>query len=127
MGIFDFFRKERKNGFSDDNIDFSNENVQRLTKLLDKLGDTLIETNFGNYVDYLSQIRLSTEKHDTENFKRLIISRELFGGAGALWEIWIEDKKSRKLFKKQFCEFMDILLEMGIRDARINQVRKGLK
>jgi hypothetical protein len=127
MRIFDFFRKERKHNSLDSNIDFSVDNVERLTNLLDELGDTLIKAHFGNYVDYLSQIRLTTENHDTEAFKKLIISRELFGGAGALWEIWIEDKKLRELFNKQFCEFVDIIKEMGIRDARINQVRKGFK
>lgn len=127
MRIIDFFRKDRKDNFLDNNIDFSDDNVERLTKLLDELEDTLIKAHFGNYVDYLSQIRLTTENHDSETFKKLIISRELFGGAGALWEIWIEDKKSRELFNKQFCEFVDILKEMGIKNARVNQVRKGFK
>lgn len=127
MRIIDFFIKERKDNSLDSNIDFSDDNVERLTKLLDELGDTLIKTHYGNYVDYLSQIRLTAENRDTETFKELIISRELFGGAGALWEIWIEDKKSRKLFNKLFCEFMDILKEMGIRNARINQLRKDFK
>jgi hypothetical protein len=127
MGIIDFFRKERKTNFSESNIDFSDDNVDKLITSIDALGDTLIKVHIGNYVDYLSQIRLATENHDSETFKKLIISRELFGGTGALWEIWIENQKSRELFNKQFCRFVDILKEMGIKNTRVNQVRKGFK
>ena len=106
-------------------IDFSNDNIERLTTITDALGDTLIRTGFGIYVDQLSQIRLAAERHDKENFEKQVINRGLFGGAGALWEIWIEDKQSQIKFEKQFCEFVDQLKCMGINNARINQVREG--
>ena len=104
-------------------IDFSSANVEALSELSNKLGDTLIKAGFGSYVDYLSQIRLAAGKHDEETFKKLIVSRELFGGSGALWEIWIEDKQYKAQFNKQFCDFIDLLKQMGIRNKRINQVR----
>ena len=120
MRLLDFFRKEQK-------IDFTHENIEKLTKLTIELGDTLIRSNLGIYVDNLSGIRLAAEQHDTETFKKKVISRELFGGAGALWEIWIEDKQLRRTFNEQFCEYVDLLKKMGIRNERINQVRKSFK
>ena len=120
MGLFDFFRKDRK-------IDFADENIEELAKLTIELGETLIRANLGFYVDYLSCIRLAAEQHDIETFKKKVISRELFGGAGALWEIWIEDNQLRRTFNKQFCEYVDLLKKMGIRNGRINQVRKSFK
>jgi len=120
MRLFDIFRKDRK-------IDFVDENIEELAKLTIELGETLIRANLGFYVDYLSYIRLAAEQHDAETFKKKVISRELFGGAGALWEIWIEDNQLRLIFNEQFCEFVDLLKKMGIRNGRINQVRKGFK
>jgi len=120
MKLFDFFRKDKK-------IDFADENIEELSRMTIELGDTLMRANLGIYVDYLACIRLAAEQHDIETFKKKVISRELFGGAGALWEIWIEDKQLRRTFNEQFCEYVDLLKKMGIRNGRINQVRKSFK
>lgn len=103
MGLLNFLKKTERP------IDFSNDNIERLTKFADELGDTLIKTGFGLYVDILSQIKLEALRHNEEEFKKLVISRELFGGAGALWEIWIEEEHLRIKFEKQFCDFVDLL------------------
>lgn len=118
MGLFDFFKRPEKP------IDFSDNNIKVLTKLSDELGDILIKSGYGYGVDYLSQIRLSADNHDSEKFKTLVISRELFGGSGAIWEIWIDDTELRKQFNKQFCDYIYLLKKMGIKNGRINQVRK---
>jgi len=110
---------------SEKTMDFSKENVEALKKLSDQLGDTLIKAGYGSRVDYLSQIRLAADKHDNEMFQKLVISRELFGGSGALWEIWIEDKRLRTDFNKQFCDYVDLLKKMGIINERVNQVRNN--
>jgi hypothetical protein len=117
MGLFDFFKKLEKP------IDFSDDNIKALTKLSDQLGDILIKSGYGYGVDYLSQIRLSADKHENERFKTLVISRELFGGSGAIWEIWIEDTELRKQFNIIFCDYIDLLKKMGVKNGRINQVR----
>lgn len=121
MGLFDLFKRTEKP------IDFSDENVAALTKLSDQLGDTLIKSGFGFGVDHLSQIRLAADRHDNEEFKKLVISRELFGGSGAIWEIWIEDKQLQSQFNRQFCDYIDLLKTMGIRNGRVNQVRSYFK
>ena len=104
-------------------IDFSDDNVEALTKLSDQLGDTLIKAGYGYGVDHISQIRLAADRQDDEAFKNLVISRELFGGAVAIWEIWIENKQLRKIFNKQFCDYVDLLKIMGIKNERIDQIR----
>jgi hypothetical protein len=106
-------------------IDFSNDNVERLTAITDALGDTLIKAGFGVYVDQLAQIRLAAERHDKESFEKQVINNGLFGGAGALWEIWINDKQLQKNFDKRFCDFIDHLKRMGINNSRVNQVREA--
>ena len=102
---------------------FSEENVTELSNIMDALGDILIQTGFGNYVDHLSQIRLAAKRHDDENFYNYVVNRGSFGGSGAIWEIWIENKDQRKEFEKRLCYFIDHLKKMGINNARIDQVR----
>jgi len=120
MGIFDFLKKKIP-------IDFSDENVSELTLKSDLLGQTLIDNGLGFYIDHLSQIRLSADKKNESEFRKLVISRELFGGAGALWEIHIENPTEYKKFNKQFCEYLDLLTRMGIRNGRVKQIRKTMQ
>jgi hypothetical protein len=105
-------------------VDFSDDNVIQLATLIDTLGDTLVKAGYGFYVDHLSQIKLAAERHDEREFEKHAISRELFGGAGAMWEIWIEDKLLRVKFGDQFCQFVDLLKKMGVSNGRVNQIRK---
>jgi hypothetical protein len=105
-------------------IDFSEKNLTDLTILSDQLGQTLIDNGLGDFVDQLSRIRLAADAKNEVDFKDLIISRELFGGSGALWEIHIEDKPQYKTFNKQFCEYLDLVTRMGIRNRTVEKTRK---
>lgn len=120
MGIFDFFRKKETP------IDFSDENISELTRNSDSLGQTLIENGLGFYVDHLSQIRLAADKKNEEEFKKLVISRDLFGGSGALWEIHIENSNEYEKFNRQFTKYIDLLTRMGIRNGRVRQIQKTM-
>ena len=66
----------------------------------------------------LSELTLKSD------FRKLVISRELFGGAGALWEIHIENPTEYRKFNKQFCEYLDLILKMGIKHRALKQTRK---
>lgn len=121
MGIFDFLKKKKIP------IDFSDKNLLELTQKSDLLGQTLIDNGLGNYVDHLSQIRLAADNKNESEFKELVLSRELFGGAGALWEIYIENPTEYKKFNTQFSEYINLLTRMGISNGRVEQIRKTMR
>jgi hypothetical protein len=121
MGLFDFERQ------AESIVDFSDEKVALLSKLTDQLGDILIKSGFGFYVDHLSQLRIAAENEDKVKFERLAFCPELFGGSGALWEIWIEDNELRRAFEKEFCRLVDHLKDLGIKNERIDHVRSTFK
>ncbi len=108
-------------------INFSEENISELTLKSDLLGQTLIDNGLGFYVDHLSQIRLSADKKNESEFRKLVISRELFGGAGALWEIYIENLAEYQKYNKQFSEYVDLLTQMGIKNGRVKQIQKTMR
>lgn len=120
MMIFDFWKKK------ENLISFSEENISKLTQQSDFLGQILIENGLGFYVDYLSEIRISAELKDDVQFKKLVISRELFGGSGALWEIHIENQIEYKKFNQAFSEYIDILIYMGIKNRKVRQIHRLL-
>ena len=108
-------------------IYFSDKNLLELTQKSDLLGQTLIDNGLGNYVDHLSQIRLAADNKNESEFKELVLSRELFGGAGALWEIYIENPTEYKKFSTEFSEYITLLTRMGISNGRVEQIRKTMR
>jgi|GEM_PF-3237343 len=120
MGIFNFWKKEEIQ------INFSEKNITRLMNSSDLICEILIKNQMVFYADYLSLINLSAKKKDEAEFKNLIISRNLFGGSGALWEIYIENKDEYNRFNKLFCEYIDVITQMGIKNKRIMQIRKTM-
>ena len=120
MGIFNFWKKEEIQ------INFSEKNITRLMNLSDLICEILIKNQMVFYADYLFLINLSAKKKDEAEFKNLIISRNLFGGSGALWEIYIENKDEYNRFNKLFCEYIDVITQMGIKNKRIMQIRKTM-
>jgi hypothetical protein len=117
MEIFNSWKKMRET------IDFSDDNIAELIKKTDLLRQTLSENGKGFYIDYLSLILLAAENKNESEFKKLVISRELFGGAGALWEIHIENSTEYGKFNKQFSDYIDLLSRMGIKNGRIKQIQ----
>jgi len=110
-----------------EHLDFSEENIEKFIIISDLIGDTLIKSGYGYLVDYLSQIRLRAEERDSNGFKKLVISNELFGGAGSLCDIWIEEKELRQKFEKEFADYLDLLMVIGLDDIRIRRERKIIK
>ena len=120
MGIFSFRKDKNKV------IDFSDENIAELKIKSDLLGKILIENGKGVYLEHLSRILNEAENKNEAVFRRLVISRELFGGSGALWEIYIEDFTEYHKFNKQFSEYIGLLTHMGIKNGRVKQIQKRM-
>ena len=74
----------------------------------------------------LSQRLLLANQKNEMNFKKLVISRELFGGAGALWEFQIENPTGYKRCNNQFLEYIDLLIRMAIRNGSVKQLQKTI-
>lgn len=117
MGIFDFWRKKEKP------IDFSENNITELIMQSDLLGIILSENGMVFHADYLSLIIKAAHNRDETEFKKLVISRNLFGGSGALWEIYIENKTQYNKFNKEFTKYIDVITRMGIKNGRVKQIQ----
>lgn len=105
-------------------IDFSNDKISRLIEKTDLLEKVLIKNGLDYHVDYLSQIRLAAENKNELEFKKLVISNKLFGGSGALWEIHIENLNEYEKFNKHFFDYVELLIQMGIRNRCVKQTLK---
>ena len=109
-------------------LDFSDSNFEQLSKSISNLQETLATAHFFDpYVPYLDQVLNTARIKDSETFKKLVVSNELFGGSGALWEIYINDSSLDKRFKTYFTAFIESIEKIGINNKRIRQVKSGMK
>jgi hypothetical protein len=65
---------------------------------------------------------LAAENKNEEEFKRLVKSNELIGGAGSFRDISIKKHSENIKFKRLFSEYSKLLVKMGIRNKRIKQI-----
>lgn len=103
---------------------FGEKNINDLRKQTDLLSQILNKNGMEFRADYLYLIILAAENRNELEFKKLVISRDLFGGSGALWEINIESQTEYINFNKQFCKYIDLITRMGIRNKRVKQIQK---
>ena len=89
--------------------------------------EILRETGYENRIPYLEDILQTINDQHIENFKSLVINNELFGGSGALWEIYIENPKLSRRYKKLFFQFIREIERMGIKNPRITQIKEVMK
>lgn len=107
-------------------IDFSELNIKLLDDLTEKLKTILVQNSFWIYTDLLEKIKIAAQSKNEDDFITFLTDNALFGGSGALWEIYIDDKNERLGFNKIFCQYIDHIKSMGIKNERIAQVRKTL-
>lgn len=112
--------------FTNNEIDFSEDKTNLLINVTEKLNDILTKANFFVYTSLLENIKNAAISKNEDEFIELVGNNALFGGAGALWEIYIENEYKRIEFNRLFCSYIDNLKLMGINNNRINQIRQTL-
>ena len=108
-------------------LNFSEKNINSLTKSVTELKNILTEIGTSVGQQDLSNVLASAMKKDSELFRKYVLTNELFGGAGALCDLYCGNDKLQSEFQNLFIKFCEDLNNIGIKNQRINQVIKGLK
>jgi hypothetical protein len=101
--------------------------VDELKNQTTRLRETLQNNGFSSYNFRLSNALAAAQIGDEIKFRELVISNEIFGGAGALWEIYIDDKFEYEKFNAQFSNYIEALIKIGIRNKRVISTGKSIK
>lgn len=109
-----------------DTYDFSDDKVDELRETINELREILMKAGFNSYIYSLIKVLSAAEQSDSHKYKSSVETNDLFGGAGALWEIYIPDKKLMKNYHNVFYNFILQLEKIGVKNKRIKQVLNGL-
>ena len=103
-------------------LNFTEENIESLTKSVTELKIILNEIGTSLGQQELTYVLASAMKKDAELFKKYVLTNELFGGAGALWELFCGNNYLQSEFQNKFNNFCRDLIKIGIKNRRIKQV-----
>lgn len=108
-----------------ESLDFTDERIERLTFVIIDLKKVLHEIG-RDWSFELNNILSAAIKKDSELFRQHVLTNSLFGGAGALWELYCPNAILLREFQNKFIDFCMELKSIGIHNGRINQVLDGL-
>ena len=94
-------------------IKFNDEQKQKYLELFNKLTQSLIKSeNIGQANAIIKLYSLLGENNP--DFLKYINSVDIWGGSGAVWEVYIENKVDDVEFKKSIIELIDLMEETNI-------------
>ena len=109
------------------NLDFSEAKVHSLSESILDLKNLLNEIGTSIGSQELNNVLAAAMKKDPELFKKYVFTNELFGGSGALWEIYCGNEGLQEEFNKRFVRFCQDLKNIGIKSFTINRIIKLMK
>jgi len=68
-------------------------------------------------------IELLTQEN-LEQFSKLLNSIDMWGGSGAVWEVYIDDPEGAKLFQKEMIRLIDLMEKTKALGRGIKQIRE---
>jgi hypothetical protein len=67
------------------------------------------------------------DTNDLELFTKQINNIGMWGGAGAVWEVYIEDKNKAKEFQKEIIHLIDLMEKTNILGRGIKPIKKAFE
>jgi len=97
---------------------------ERYLSILNKIFHLLKVSNLPQQADVINRIINLIDNENINEFVDLINGVEFWGGAGAVWEVYIEDKKNAEKFEAEIINLIDLMQETNILGRGIKPIRK---
>jgi len=113
------FRKKKK--------ELSVDERESCLIILKKIKENLIVSNMDAQVNVINNLLTLINHKNDKCFIKKINGIEMWGGSGAVWEIYIEDKDITKDFEANMIKLINELERIGILGKGIKPIRKIFK
>jgi len=103
-------------------------NEKHFGPVLLKIIDSLHESSNKFQAEYVKQILSAIQRNDVVEFKNKIVSVEMWGGSGSVWEVGgFNSQAAEKEFVVQIVKLIDLMKESGIKSKAARSVRRALQ
>ena len=115
--MFSFFNKTKR-----DNI-----NKEEFLPILNTLIDLLYENSNLGQAEWVEDIKSSLLNNNIVDFKKKLISIDMWGGSGAVWEVGFIDADEReKKFILELIKLLELIKKSGIKSKGVYSRKKTL-
>ena len=83
----------------------------------------LREYSHSGQAEYMNRILETLHNDDKPGFVELSKTVDIWGGSGAVWEVWIQDRNKEKEFQIAMIKFAGLLIANGINSYGIRSIK----
>ena len=91
---------------------------------LANIENILREAKIYPQANYVEKTLENLKSENYEKFKKEIKSVNFWGGSGAVWEVYFEDKKLEKKFSVEMIKLIDLMEKSKISNSSIKPLKK---
>ncbi|KAF0127917.1 MAG: Uncharacterized protein FD155_3491 [Bacteroidetes bacterium] len=113
------FKKNKSESF-----ELVSQNCDDFSSVLTTLFELLKKNGHNSQADFIKELILLINQENFNSFIQSLNGVNMWGGAGAVWEVYIEDKESSKEFEKSVIKLINIMEETKILGKGIKPIRK---
>lgn len=116
--MFNFLFKKKTN------LNLTDKEIQNFLVILSNLSAILIESGNDGQARVTQRLSNLLNERNIKEFVEIINSVDMFGGAGAVWEVYIFDKPLSRNFATEMIKLINLMEETNILGRGIKPIRK---
>lgn len=97
---------------------------QNFLSILSVIFQILNKTSNNAQAEFIQKLIELIDQHNISLFIKLINGVDLWGGAGAVWEVHIENKSVAKVFENEMLKLINLMEQTKILGKGIKPIRK---
>lgn len=99
-------------------------NDDKYIRILSRIFEILNESSNKVQADYIGKILNILKQKDYNKFRFLVNSIDMWGGSGAVWEVYIENKAMAREFEAEIVRLIDLMERTKVLCRGIKPIRK---
>jgi hypothetical protein len=116
--MFGFMKK------NDNKIELTLVECKSYLSILNKLQQILKAANLGGQALVIQSLMDLILRENIRQFVKLINSIDMWGGSGAVWEVYIENKAEARVFEKEMINLINLMEATNILGGGIKPIKK---
>ena len=110
-----------------ENLELILAEQQRYVSILTNLNQILISAENHAQAQVIQNLIELLHHKNITGFEKSINSIDMWGGSGAVWEVYIADKTAAREFEKEIINLIDLMEQTNFLGKRIKPIRKIFK
>lgn len=106
-----------------ESLELVSQNCDDFSSVLTTLFELLKKNGHNPQADFIKELIQLVNQENFNLFIKSLNGVNMWGGAGAVWEVYIEDKESSKEFEKSVIKLINIMEETKILGKGIKPIR----